>query len=82
LGKLPKLNFPTFDGDNPKLWLSRCEDYFDMYRVEPSMWVKVADMQFEVSSAAARWALSVDRQLKRVGWVEFCAMLMDRFGRD
>jgi hypothetical protein len=46
------------------------------------MWVKVADMQFEVSSAAARWALSVDRQLKRVGWVEFGAMIMDRFGRD
>lgn len=25
LGNLPKLNFPTFDGENPKLWQSRCE---------------------------------------------------------
>ncbi|XP_072151238.1 uncharacterized protein [Setaria viridis] len=82
LGKLPKLQFPVFEGDNPKLWLSRCEDYFEMYRVDPKIWVKVAVMQFEVSSAAARWALSVDRQLKRVPWTEFSVMLIDRFGRD
>jgi hypothetical protein len=25
MGKLPKLNFPMFDGDNPKLWRSKCE---------------------------------------------------------
>jgi hypothetical protein len=37
MGKLPKLNFPTFEGENPKLWLSRCEDYFDMYRVDQSV---------------------------------------------
>jgi len=29
--KLPKLNFPSFDEENPKLWISLCEDYFDMY---------------------------------------------------
>lgn len=28
LGKLPKLPFPVFDGDNPRLWISRCETYF------------------------------------------------------
>lgn len=82
LGKFPKLHFPVFEGENPKLWLSRCEDYFEMYRVDPSIWVKVAVMQFQVSSSVARWALSVDKQLKRVSWPKFCAMLIDRFGRD
>lgn len=81
-GKLPKLNFPNFEGNNPKLWLFGCEDYFNMYDVDTSIWVKVVVMQFQVSSSAARWALSVDRQLKRVGWGEFGAMLIDRFGRD
>jgi hypothetical protein len=38
-GKLPKLNFPTFTGDNPRLWLSRCENYFDMYNVEEFRWI-------------------------------------------
>jgi hypothetical protein len=27
MGKLPKLNFALFDGDNPKHWLTRAEDY-------------------------------------------------------
>ena len=39
-GKLPKLNFPTFDGENPKLWLNRCEDYFDLYSLDTDVWVK------------------------------------------
>lgn len=37
LGQLPKLNFPEFDGSNPKLWQSRCESYFRMYFVDPSV---------------------------------------------
>lgn len=35
LGGLAKLQFPSFDGENPKLWQSRCEDYFHMYSVDP-----------------------------------------------
>jgi hypothetical protein len=34
LGQLPKLHFPKFDGDHPKLWQSRCENYFEMYSVD------------------------------------------------
>jgi hypothetical protein len=30
-GRLPKLQFPVFNGDEPQLWRSRCENYFDMY---------------------------------------------------
>jgi hypothetical protein len=35
MGHLPKIDFPKFDGNNPKLWQSRCEIYFDMYSLEP-----------------------------------------------
>jgi hypothetical protein len=34
MGKLHKINFPKFEGDNPKLWQSRCENYFEMYSVD------------------------------------------------
>lgn len=34
VGKLPKISFPTFDGYNPRLWISHCEVYFDMFHVE------------------------------------------------
>jgi hypothetical protein len=30
-GRLPKLQFPMFNGDESRLWRSRCENYFDMY---------------------------------------------------
>lgn len=30
--------FPVFDGDNPKLWLSKSVDYFELYDAEPSCW--------------------------------------------
>lgn len=53
MGNLPKLNFPSFDGTNPKLWQSKCEKYFHMYATEVSMWVQVATMHFE--GVADRW---------------------------
>jgi hypothetical protein len=39
LGLLPKLHFPSFDGDNPRLWISRAKEYFDLYNVDPSVWI-------------------------------------------
>jgi hypothetical protein len=45
-GRLPKLNFPSFDGTDPKLWLSRCVDYFELYDVEQPRWIMVATMHF------------------------------------
>jgi hypothetical protein len=60
-GKLPKINFPVFNGDNPQLWHSRCQNYFDMYGVEPSLWVRV--MSMHVEGIAARWLQSVERRL-------------------
>ena len=55
---IPKMNFPPFDGENPKLWLGRCLDYFDMYTVPHHSWVKVATMH--MTAAAARWFRSVE----------------------
>lgn len=75
VGKLPKLTFPSFDGDNPKLWLSRSEIYFDMYHVHPAMWIRVATMHF--SSAAARWLQSIEPKLKQMSWFEFSRLLLD-----
>lgn len=81
-GKLPKLNFPTFDGENPKLWLKNCEDYFELYSVEPCVWIKVSTMHFQPTSATTRWKQSVEDQLRRLTWSQFSTMLLERFGRN
>jgi hypothetical protein len=58
-GHLPKINFPTFLSDDPQLWHSRCENYFKMYGVESSLWIKVAPMHLE--GETTRWFQSVER---------------------
>jgi hypothetical protein len=79
-GRWPKPPFPEFDGDNPKLWQSRCENYFDMSGVDKTNWVRIASMYFE--GLAARWLQSVERRANTVGWDVFCKMVLERFGRD
>jgi hypothetical protein len=80
LDQLPKLHFPKFDGDNPKLWQSKCENYFDMYSVPHSVWVRVATMHFD--GVAARWLQSVHHRIRSATWNEICSWIHDRFGRD
>jgi hypothetical protein len=80
LGNLPKLNFPMFDGENPKPWQSRCEAYFHMYTVDPSVWVQVAYMQF--IGPAARWLQSIEFRLSHISWGEFCHLIQDRFAKN
>jgi hypothetical protein len=79
-GRWPKLPFPKFDGDNPKLWQSRCENYFDMAGIDRSNWVRIASMYFE--GPAARWLQSVQHRVNSVGWDVFSKLVHDRFGRD
>jgi hypothetical protein len=77
---LLKLQFLVFSGEDPQLWCLRCENYFDMYGVESSLWIRVASMHFE--GFAARWLQSVERLISSLTWAELCSMLHDWFGRD
>jgi hypothetical protein len=80
LGKLPKLPFPSFEGDNPRLWISRCEKYFGMYEVDAEAWVQVASMH--LSPQVACWFQSIERQHPNLSWPLLCRLLHDPFGRD
>lgn len=62
LGRLPKMDFPKFAGSNPKLWLSHCEDHFEMYSVERPMWIRVASSQ--MTGAAELWLQSVESSVR------------------
>jgi hypothetical protein len=79
-GRLPKLHFPVFNGDDLQLWRSRCENYFNMYGVEASLWVHVTSMHLQ--GPVVRWLQSVEKQLKNLSWDGLCAWIHDRFSRD
>jgi hypothetical protein len=77
---LPRINFPQFDGDNPQLWKSRCESYFDMYEVDRHKWIKIASIHF--GGRAVGWLQSIGRRIQSMSWSEFCLQIHERFGRD
>jgi hypothetical protein len=79
-GRLPKLPFNKFSGENPRLWRSNCEKYFNMNVVDPSMWVSVASMYLEGNAAC--WYESIDNTPAIATWTAFCQSLHDRFDRD
>jgi hypothetical protein len=56
------------------------QNYFDLYAVDPSMWVKCSTMQF--TGAASCWFQSVERELMKQDWPSFCRMIRDRFCCD
>ena len=78
--KLPKVNFPVFDGDQPKVWLRDCLDYFDLYEVDPNSWVRVARMH--LVAAAKRWYNSVESQIQDCNWKTFTSLVLNRFGQE
>lgn len=40
----PRLDFPIFDGTNPRAWLRRCSKIFQVYQVKPESQVETAAM--------------------------------------
>jgi hypothetical protein len=77
---MPKMDVPKFDGDHPKLWQIQCEDYFEMYETAPSLWVRLASLQF--SGPAARWLASIKSSIRKYTWPEFAREVVLRFGRN
>uniref|UniRef100_A0ACD5XV49 Uncharacterized protein n=1 Tax=Avena sativa TaxID=4498 RepID=A0ACD5XV49_AVESA len=78
--RMPKMDVPKFDGEQPKLWQIQCEDYFDMYGTAPSLWVRLASLQF--TGPAARWLSSIKSSIRKYTWSEFSQEVISRFGRN
>uniref|UniRef100_A0A453EKP7 Retrotransposon gag domain-containing protein n=1 Tax=Aegilops tauschii subsp. strangulata TaxID=200361 RepID=A0A453EKP7_AEGTS len=74
------MDFPSFDGDNPQFWRSRCDKYFDVYGVQPDLWVRVATLHF--TGNAARWLQLQESQSTSFTWEALCAALCSKFGRE
>jgi hypothetical protein len=68
---IPKMNFPPFDGENPKLWLGRCLDYFDMYVVPIRRWVKVATMHMTVAQVYLALSMNTSTEAASVHSIQF-----------
>ncbi|XP_073355673.1 uncharacterized protein [Aegilops tauschii subsp. strangulata] len=76
----PPVNFPLFTGENPQLWKTLCEQYFQMFSIPDSYRVPMETLNF--SGPAGIWLQSVQKKLVGLDWEAFASLLCTRFGRD
>jgi len=43
----PKVEFPAFDGSNPRNWVKKCAKYFNLCRISDDQKVDLASMHFQ-----------------------------------
>jgi hypothetical protein len=48
---LHKLSFPKFSGDNPRIWIDKCCDYFCICNISDCMWTSAASLHMEDNAA-------------------------------
>jgi hypothetical protein len=77
---LPKLEFPKFDGDNPRLWRDHCNMYFEVYSVTPDLKTRFAALNFK--GAAATWLQTFERRGRVTDWDTFCSTVFDHFDKN
>lgn len=75
---IPKLQFPVFHGENPTIWLDKCLDYFQFYKVKEGLWVTAASMHMEGN--AARWWQVYKLKDGLGSWEKFARAVQEKFG--
>lgn len=78
--KLPKHNFPRFNGELPRVWLDRCLAYFELYWVPPLN--LVATVVLYVEGHAALWLRAFRQQHPVITWDLFQRAIEEEFGPE
>lgn len=78
--KLPRIDFPIFDGEHPKVWRDKCEKYFSMFNVPVHVWVLFATINFRGN--AELWLQTYEAQHSINSWPELCVAVEQKFARD
>jgi len=77
---MPKLEFPKFDGDNPRLWRDHCNMHFEVFSVSSDLKTRFAALN--VKGAAAAWLQTFERRGRVTDWDTFCSAVFKRFDKD
>jgi len=77
---MPKMDFPDFEGSDPKVWLDNCRDYFELYQIPEGMWVTAARMHLK--GKAGKWYQAFKQKNTFRSWTHFCGVIDQEFGSD
>ncbi|KAH9615398.1 hypothetical protein KSS87_015381, partial [Heliosperma pusillum] len=76
----PKLEFPSFDGSNPRIWMKKCLKYFNLCKIPEEQRVDLASMY--MVGRAESWFNSYIVVRQHVEWHDFIVDLCARFKED
>jgi hypothetical protein len=74
------MEFPKFDGSNPRWWRDQCELYFEVYVVQALMKMRFAKLNFK--GVASTWLHTVERRGQIRDWDQHCKLVLDKFDKD
>ena len=75
---VPKLSCPTFDGSNPRIWKSKCLDYFQLCNIDEAFWTTAASLSMDGN--AAKWLQVYKKKYGLGDWESFIAAVEKKFG--
>ena len=75
---VPKMPFPKFFGDNPRIWKDYCLDYFHIFNIPESMWVTSASLNMD--EHAAKWFQVYKLKHGVSTWSDFISAVEEQFG--
>ncbi len=73
----PKLDYPTFEGEEPREWMKKSEQYFRIYQIPEDQWVEIATMYF--GGRAHRWKEGYLLDKPNINWEELTDGVCRRF---
>lgn len=79
-GSTPKMDFPKFDGVNPRLWCEQREVYFEIYGVSEAMKTRFATLNF--IGSAALWLQTAQLRGRFQNWEAMHTAVCAHFDKD
>jgi len=74
------MEFPKFDGTNPRLWLDQCVLFFEVYGTPPAMKTRFAILNFK--GAAVTWLQMIERRGRITDWTKLCELVFLKYDKD
>ena len=77
--KLPKLDFPSFDGSNSREWVTKARMYFELHQIPEAK--KLGITQLYVKGRAYIWLSGFLKTRRDVNWEQMVVEMCRRLGR-
>ncbi|XP_027150147.1 uncharacterized protein LOC113750359 [Coffea eugenioides] len=74
----PKVEFPKFDGSNPREWVRRCEKFFRLCRIPDSQHMDLVELHLD--GKASIWYQGFKMDKGELRWDRFSQEFCSRFG--